>query len=73
MLLHRRVSMPGEIEEATYIVTLLDSTSSTKTQPDPCGPCSALEKQNGKDDAEGEAETRSNEKRGKAAVPLDSR
>jgi hypothetical protein len=43
--------------DETYIVTLLHSTTSTESQAHPRGPCSALEEEDGEDDAKGEAET----------------
>jgi hypothetical protein len=55
---------------STHVVAFLNSSPCTEAQADPRWPCSTLEKKNGKYDAKGETETRSDEEGGDAAIPL---
>jgi hypothetical protein len=49
---------------STDVVTLFPCPSSAETETDECGPCAALEEENGEDDTEGEAKAGSDEHRG---------
>lgn len=53
-------------------VALLICATSTETGTDEGRPCAALEKEDGEDDTEGEAEGGADEEGGEAAVPLRS-
>ena len=61
-----RASLTAE----TDVVALLPCTSGTEAKANGRRPCAALEEENREDDTEGQAETRADEHRGEAAVPL---
>lgn len=53
-----------------YVVALFPGAAGTEAQADESRPRTALEEENGEDDAEGEAKARTDEHGGEAAVPL---
>ena len=56
--------------DSTYAIAFLPSSSGTETKTDKRGPRSSLEQENREDDTEGCAESRADEHRAEAVVPL---
>lgn len=69
IFISRLESLPLAVQ-FTHVVALLHCSSSTKTQSDECWPRSTLEEEDGEDDAKAETETRFDQKRGNATIPL---
>jgi hypothetical protein len=56
--------------DCTNVVTLFPCSSGTESETNECGPCAALEQEDGEDDTKAEAEAGADHHRGETAVPL---